>query len=304
MASGETDACRVVHGEADLLPGIVCDRYGQVAVLRFDDEAAATLREAATEAAAAIPGISTVVERPFERAGHGTGSGGAATLRGKGASEPFVVRENGSSFEVDVMRGHKSGLYLDQRENRALVRSVAQGRRVLDLFCYVGGFTVAAAAGGAGPSLSIDVSKPALGAARRNLERNGLATDEREFVAADVFEWLESDASRRRTWDFVVLDPPSLAPNRGAVRAALGAYRRLNAAVMRVAAPQALVLTCSCSSHVDAESFRGMVTAAAGDARRRVEMVEERGAGADHPVLRSFPEGRYLKALLVRVLGR
>ena len=185
-----------MHGEADGLPGIVCDRYAHVAVLRFDDEAAASLRPAAAEAAASLPGIGNVVERPFQRKGRAGLSGGlAAPADGSGGCAsplqrggPLVVRENGLAFEVDVTRGHKTGLYLDQRDNRALVRSLAAGRRTLDLFSYVGAFTVAAAAGDAGPSLSIDVSRPALAAARRNFALNDLPLDDRDFLAADVFE--------------------------------------------------------------------------------------------------------------------
>ncbi|MBI5502694.1 MAG: class I SAM-dependent rRNA methyltransferase [Deltaproteobacteria bacterium] len=301
LADGVTDACRLVHGEADFLPGVVCDRYGGVAVLRFDGDAAASLRPWVVRAAGAVPGIGRVLDRPFSRTRRSRGP----ASRGTAADEApglVVVRENGLTFEVDLGRGHKTGMYLDQRDNRALVRSLAGGRRTLDLFCYVGGFTVAAAAGGAGPSLSIDISKPALAAARRNLGLNGLSADERELVPADVFAWLESSESRRRTWDLIVLDPPSLAPNRSSVRAAVGAYRRLNAAVFRLAAPRALVLSCSCSSHVDEAVFRKTVLAAASDAGRRVEVVESRGAAPDHPVVSSFPEGNYLKALLLRIV--
>jgi 23S rRNA (cytosine1962-C5)-methyltransferase len=306
LADHSTDACRLVHGEADLLPGIVCDRYADAAVLRFDGDAAATLRPWAVAAVAALPGIRTVLERPFGRASSRSRTGADAdvdpnpvVLHGRLADETLVVREHGLRFEVDLLRGHKTGLYLDQRENRALVRERADGRRLLNLFAYAGGFTVAAIAGGAAESLSIDISRPALDAARRNLALNDIDPAAHDFHAGDVFEWLASSAASRRSFDLLVIDPPSFAPNHAAVPRALGAYRRLNAAALRLAAPGALVLTCSCSSHVGEAQFKEAVLCAVSDARRKLRIVDSFGPSLDHPVARWFPEGRYLKSLLL-----
>jgi 23S rRNA (cytosine1962-C5)-methyltransferase len=303
LADGTTTACRLVHGEADLLPGIVCDRYDDTAVLRFDGDAAGSLRSAAVAAVAALPGIRSILERPFSRAPARSAAAGspAVQLAGPPPAVPLLVRENCLLFEVDVLHGHKTGLYLDQRDNRALVRSLARGRRLLDLFAYTGGFTVAAAAGGALESLSIDVSRPAIAAARRNAALDGLDPAAHEFLAQDVFAWLESERASRRTFDLLVVDPPSFAQKRAAVPSALRSYRRLNAAVLRRAAPRALVLACSCSSHVDEPTFRRTILAAAHDAGRTVRVAESRGAAPDHPVVPFFPEGRYLKALLLEV---
>ena len=159
LGSGDTDCCRLVHGEADRLPGVVCDRYGDAAVLRFDGDGPAALRPWVLEAVRGLPGVDHVLERPFGRATSRrarTGPDGAAAaerpavvLSGPAPEGPSVVREHGLRFEVDLLRGHKTGLYLDQRENRARVRELAAGRRVLNLFAYTGGFAVAAAAGGA-----------------------------------------------------------------------------------------------------------------------------------------------------------
>jgi len=324
LADGSTTACRLVHGEADRLPGIVCDRYDDTTVVRFDGAGPASLREAVASAVGDLPGIRRILERPFGRASSRSGAlgprtGGSADRRrvaavgdesparparllaGPPLDAPLVVRENGLSFEVDVLHGHKTGLYLDQRENRAWVRSLAKDRRTLDLFAYTGGFTVAAAAGGAPESLSIELSRPAVLAAARNLARNDIAAEPHRFLAGDAFAWLESPAAARRTFDLIVVDPPSFAPNRAAVPRALSAYRRVNAAALRLAAPRALVLTCSCSSHVDARRFGETVLAAAADARRSVRIVQDRVAPADHPVVRFFPEGDYLKAFLLEV---
>jgi len=311
LAAGDTDCCRLVHGEADRLPGVVCDRYGDAAVLRFDGAGPAALRPWVVEAVRRRPGIVRILERPFGRTARRRGRPGAtadapaerpaAALWGELPERPGIVREHGLCFEVDLVRGHKTGLYLDQRENRALVRERAAGRRVLNLFAYTGGFAVAAAAGGARSSLSVELSRPAVEAARRNLARNGADPALHTVEAADVFAWLACAAAARRTFDLLVCDPPSFAPNRAALPRARTAYRRLNGAVLRLAAPGALVLTCSCSSHLDRRTFLDLLRAAAGDAGRRASVREVRGAGEDHPVVPWFPEGRYLKAVLLEV---
>jgi 23S rRNA (cytosine1962-C5)-methyltransferase len=292
-----TDCYRLVHGEADELPGVVVDRYADVAVARFDGAAAATLRAAVAEAALALPGIGRLIERDDRRA---TSPNGAAP-RG---SLVVRARENGLAFEVDVVQGQKTGLFLDQRDNRALVRAHAAGRRLLNLFAYTGGFTVAAAAGGCRSSLSVDLAAPAIAAARRNLALNGFDGPRHELRAADAFDVLRDERERGRRWDLIVVDPPSFAPRRSALEAALASYRRLNAAVLRLAEPGALVLSCSCSSHVGRRAFLEVLDAAAREARVPVARREVRGAGPDHPVARGFPEGDYLKAVLLEVRAR
>ncbi len=295
-----TNAWRVVHGEADRLPGIVCDRYAGVAVLRFDGDGPAALRTWAVQAALELPGVVTVVERRFRRETAGDDSCRGRVLAGPPPPRPLVVRENGMLLEADVLAGQKTGLFLDQRENRALVRSLARGRRVLDLFAYTGGFSTAAAIGGAAAITAVDLSRRAIEAARRNLALNGAGPD-RALVAADVFAFLARAVRSGRRWDLVVVDPPSFAPSRAAVGRAVESYRRLNAAALRAVAPGGLLLTCSCSSHVGAEVFLRAIRSAASDAGVRVRIVEVRGAGPDHPVVPFFPEGRYLKAVLIDV---
>lgn len=288
-----TNAFRLVHGEADGLPGLVVDRYAGTAVVRFDGEAAASLRDVVHEAVHRVPGI----ERVVERAGRRTRSDRSIDH----GPEPFVALENGLRFEVDVVRGHKTGLYLDQRDSRARVRDIATGRRLLNLFSYTGGFTVAAAAGGCASSLSVDVAAPALGAVRRNLELNGLSSDGHEVLAGDVIDLLRGGSLRARGWDLVVVDPPSFAPNRASLARALDVYRKLNAAVLRLVEPGGLVLTCSCSSHVDRRRFLKVLRDAAREAGVRIERRAVWGAGPDHPVVRAFPEGDYLEAALLEV---
>lgn len=312
LAKGDTDCCRLVHGEADRLPGVVCDRYGDTAVLRFDGDGPATLRPWVLRALRPLPDIRRILERPFARSARRrarTASRSDAfperrpvALSGALPDGPITVRENGLRFEVDLARGHKTGLYLDQRENRARVRELAAGARVLDLFAYTGGFAVAAAAGGARTSVSVESSRPAADAARRNLALNGANAATHTVDAADAFAWLARAAAARRTFDLLVCDPPSFAPHRAAVPRARDAYRRLNASLLRLAAPRALVLTCSCSSHLDEGTFLDLLHAAAADAGRRIAIREVRGAAGDHPVVPWFPEGRYLKAVLLEAL--
>lgn len=300
-----TDTYRLLHGEGDALPGVTCDVYGPAAVLRFDGAAARKLKTWVAGAVAAVLPRCTLVERAGRR-GAESEAFELASLPGGGTGElpaPLLVREEGLLYEVDVLRGHKSGLYLDQRENRALVRAHARGRSVLNLFGYTGGFSLAAAAGGAAKTLTIDLAKPAIAAARRNLERNGFGPPQHQALAANVFDWLNERGRAEAPWSLVVVDPPAFAPSQAALPRALAAYRRLNASVLRRAPPGALVLTCSCSSHVGRAAFLAVIDAAVTEAGRRVKRLAVRGAPPDHPELPEFPEGHYLKAVLLEVLA-
>ena len=297
----ETDAFRWVHGEADELPGIHVDVYGAAASLRYDGAGARAFYRGLPErlvGAAATRGlaIDTVVER--RRRGGGAGQDDAEATRavlGRLVAGEIEVRENGLRFGVDLAHGQKGGLFLDQRDNRALVRTLAAGRRVLNLFGYTGGFSVYAAAGGARETVTVDVAAPAIAAARRNFARNGLPVERARFVAGDAFAFLEEAAAAGERFDLVISDPPSFAPSRRALPAGLRAYRRLHRLAAAVTAPGGILCAASCSSHVDRKSFIGTVEAGARDAGRRFALRELRGAAPDHPVTLQFPEGDYLK---------
>jgi 23S rRNA (cytosine1962-C5)-methyltransferase len=303
----DTDTFRWIHGEGDRLPGVHVDLYGAAASVRFDGDGARAfyltcalperLRDAA--GAAGLP-LRTVVERRRARGGgaaaDGAGAGErAAVVLGDAIAGDIEVRENGLRFGVDLMRGQKGGLFLDQRDNRALVRTLARGCRVLNLFGYTGGFSVYAAAGGAQATVTVDVAAPAIAAARRNFDRNRLATGDDRFVAADAFVFLEQAARDGARFDLVISDPPSFAPNRRALATGLRAYRRLHRLCASVTAPGGTLCAASCSSHVDRKTFLATVRDGASDAGRRFELRELRGAAADHPVIALFPEGDYLK---------
>jgi 23S rRNA (cytosine1962-C5)-methyltransferase len=289
----ETDAYRVVNGEGDRMPGFVVDRYGSVAVVRVDgDAAAARLGDFARAIAPELEplGVGTLVHR--------AGAKGEAprleTLHGPPPPDTIVVREHGLPFVVDLARGQKTGAFLDQRDNRVRVGELARGRRVLNLFSYAGGFSVHAARGGAAHVTSVDVAAAAHATAQATFRAAGVDARVHAFVTADVRAFLDAARARGDRWDLVISDPPSYAPSEKARPRALAAYRGLHAACAKVLAPGGIFCAASCSSHVDAEAF----VATLGDdvlGDRGLSLLELRGAGADHPTLPAFPEGRYLK---------
>jgi 23S rRNA (cytosine1962-C5)-methyltransferase len=303
----QTDAFRWIHGEADGLPGIHLDVYGAALSLRYDGNGARAfyrelperLRQAAGQANLLVEII--VERRPRQDSAGGETSagteatGGAAIVWGMAPAGELEVRENGLRFGVDLLRGQKGGLFLDQRENRALVRTLAEGRRVLNLFGYTGGFSIYAAAGGARETVTVDVAAPAIAAARRNFERNALPAERARFAAEDAFAFLTRAAAAGERFDLVISDPPSFAPNRRARAVGLGAYRRLHRLCAAVTAPGGILCAASCSSHVDREAFVATVHQGVRETGRRAELRELRGAAVDHPVIPQFPEGDYLK---------
>jgi 23S rRNA (cytosine1962-C5)-methyltransferase len=247
-------------------------------------------------AGAARLSLRTVVERRRARGGAAAGAEErSAVVLGEPPGGEIEVRENGLRFGVDLLRGQKGGLFLDQRDNRALVRTLAPGRRVLNLFGYTGGFSIYAAAGGARATVTVDAAAPAIAAARRNFERNQLALDDAQLVAGDAFAYLERAARAGERFDLVISDPPSFAPSRRALASGLRAYQRLHRLSAAVTAPGGTLCAASCSSHVDRAAFLATVRDGAREAGRRFELRELRGAGPDHPVVPHFPEGDYLK---------
>lgn len=283
-----SDAWRLAHGEADGLPALVADRYGPVAVLRCDSPAVHGLRAAfAAALMAQWPDLKAVVERQAD--------GQLLAWEGSAPDGPLVVAEHGLRLEADLRLGHKTGLYLDQRENRRRVGRLAAGRRVLNLYSYTGGFSVAAALGGATRVDSVDVAAPALAAASRNFALNGLPPDSSSysFHAKDALDFLESE---RGPWDLIIADPPSMAPSAESRPRALAAYGRLARLCLERLAPGGILVSCSCSSHIAAAALRGVLAEAATQAGRPLRLFALHGAGPDHPVLPAFPEGDYLQA--------
>jgi 23S rRNA (cytosine1962-C5)-methyltransferase len=292
----EVDAFRWCNGEGDFLPGVVVDVYARVAVVRFDGEAVHVLRDAVADAVAAL-GRPLGVEHVFERSRGGAGQ----PLHGGPPPRPVEIREHGARFAVDVVRGQKTGFFLDQRENRRALRTYARGLRVANLFGYTGGFSVQAALGGATRVATVDSAAGAIADAEGNFALNGLDPAAHEFACQDAFAWLEAVRASGARWDVCVTDPPSFAPSQRALPQALAAYRELNARALGVVAAGGLLAAASCSSHVDLPAFLRALTEAGGEARRRLRVLEVRGQPADHPTPPAFAEGRYLKSVLLRV---
>lgn len=294
-----TDAFRLCHGEGDFLPGVVIDRYGPVAVVLFDGAAARALLPGVVAAVKGLGGplaITALYERNQRRQG-----GGGQLLYGELPAAELLVREHGMRFLVDIVQGQKTGLFLDQRENRQLIRRYARGLTVWNGFAYTGGFSLAAALGGASRVVTVDSAGPAIAAAQKNFALNQLDPAAHEFYADDVFVHLQQAAQRRKTYDLVIVDPPSFAPTHKALPTALGAYRELHRLALAAVAPGGLLAAASCSSHVPEAEFLATLTDAAQHARRRLRVLEIHGQPADHPTLPAFPEGRYLKFILARI---
>jgi len=278
-----TNAFRLVHGEADRLPGVHIDAYADLASVRFDGAGARAFYGELWSALLELDGlvIRSIVDREQ-----------------RGGSVPVEVLENGLKFAVDLGAGQKGGLFLDQRENRVEVERRARDRRVLNLFGYTGAFSLYAARGGAVATDTVDSAKPAIEAARQNFGLNGFSGPEHAFNAADAFAFLENAARERRTWDLVISDPPSFARSKTALPAARDAYRRLHRLAAAVVAPGGLFCPASCSSHVGRDDFVELVHDGVRASGRRFQLETLRGAGADHPSLPAFPEGDYLKFAL------
>jgi 23S rRNA (cytosine1962-C5)-methyltransferase len=296
LDTARTNAFRWVHGEADRLPGLHLDLYGDVAAVRFDGAGPRAFYRRLPEllAAAARPlRLRSAIDRETRQ-----------PLPGAGEAAPLPdhhVLENGLQFGVDLQHGQKGGLFLDQRENRAEVGRRSADRTVLNLFGYTGGFSVYAAAGGARRTDTVDLARPAIEAARANFERNRLDTNAAGFHATDAFEFLTAAARRGDRWDIVISDPPSFAPRASALPAARKAYRRLHQLAVSVTAEGGLFCPASCSSHFPRPEFLDSIRDGLAAAGRRFQLLGLRGAGFDHPTVPWFPEGDYLKFALCQV---
>jgi 23S rRNA (cytosine1962-C5)-methyltransferase len=295
-----SNALRLVHGESDGLPGLIVDRYADVLVAQFLSAGAEHWREAILDALVAETGCEAIYERSDAevRALEGLPPR-SGFVRGNHEARRCPIVEHGLHYRVDVASGQKTGFFLDQRENRQRVRALAAGREVLDAFCYTGGFSVAALAGAAASVTAVDSSAPALDVARDNVGANAMDASRISFEQADVFAYQRTLRDRGRSFGLVVLDPPKFAPTAAQAKNAARAYKDINLMAFKLLAPGGLLATFSCSGGVTAELFQSIVAGAAADAGVDAKILERFGAAADHPVALSFPEGEYLKGLLL-----
>ncbi len=305
--AAESNALRVVYGEADGLPGFIADRYADQLVVQLQAAGADAHRDALLDALARSTGCANVYERSDsatrQREGLPPASGVA---RGGEPPQRVEIAEHGLRFLVDVRRGHKTGYYIDQRPNRLLARQLAQRARVaaghapraLNCFCYTGGFSIALAAGGAREVIGIDSSADALELARANAELNGQTGH--DWRAADVFEALRALRDAGETFDLIVLDPPKFASSHHHVDRAARAYKDISFNALRLLARGGYLMTFSCSGAVGVDLFQKIVAGAVIDARVDAQMLARLAAGTDHPLLMTHPEGEYLKGLLLQ----
>jgi 23S rRNA (cytosine1962-C5)-methyltransferase len=301
----DTTGWRMVHGESDGLPGVVADRYARFAVLKLYSAGLVPHRGAIVEAlhdeAEGLAGVYGRDEIPRDDDEEEGGAPAGRVLWGAEPPERIEIEEHGMNLLVDVRRGQKTGHFLDQRENRRLVRELARGRpEALNLFSYTGGFSVAAALGGARHVVSVDVDQDAIALARENFRANGLDPADHAFAAQDAFDVLARYKREGRRFELVVCDPPAFAKSQRAVEAAVAGYASLNRAALAVLAPGGLLVTASCSARVSVEQFTDAVKEAAFKARVDLQLVGETRQPADHPVSLQFREGRYLKCLVLR----
>jgi 23S rRNA (cytosine1962-C5)-methyltransferase len=292
---------RVVYGESDFLPGLVVDRYGEhlaVQVLTLGMETRQEMVREALERVLAPRGVVRVADSPLRVLE------GLPLERGLWwgeVPERIEVELDGFRVEADLLHGQKTGLFLDQRLNRRVAGARAAGRRVLDLFCYQGEWALHAARGGAASVLAVDSSEPALAAAARNLERNGLG-DRVQLRRGDVFDVLRGLERAGERFGLVVLDPPALIKSRRQLAAGARAYRELNRAAMALLEEEGLLVTCSCSHHLDDALFRQVLLESARAAHRPFRVAEWRGESPDHPQLLAVPETHYLKCAVLQAL--
>ena len=312
----DNDTFRLVHGEGDFLPGLIVDVYADTAVVQAHSVGMHVHRNEIAEALVKeVPQVENVYYKsddtlPFKAQIEGEKVGYLITDRSQVdlriqstdlITDEFWSTENGLLFRIDWLRGQKTGFFVDQRENRALVERYAAGKDVLNMFCYTGGFSLYALRGGAKTVDSVDVSQKAIDLVNVNVAKNFPQATNHTAVAADAFEYLSAQKAQNRTFDLIILDPPAFAKHRDAVKNALRGYQRINAKAIEMIRPGGILFTFSCSQAVDKEAFRLAVFSAAAQVGRNVRILHQLHQPQDHPINIYHPEGEYLKGLVLYV---
>jgi 23S rRNA (cytosine1962-C5)-methyltransferase len=292
-----TDSYRMVNSEGDFLPGLVVDRIGGGIVIQILTAGMERMRESLIRILAAESSPAFIYERSDTESRSREGLAESEGLLFGALPRDLAIRENGLVFGADIVLGQKTGFFLDQRDNRALLRTCTAGKRVCDCFCYTGGFTVSALAGEARSVEAVDQSENALQLLRDNVIVNGFEEQRVVSRAADVFQYLREP---RDAFDCIILDPPKFARHPGEVERASRGYKDINLLACKNIAPGGMIFTFSCSHAVDARLFRQIVFAAVADSGRRFQLLHTLTAGFDHPVNMAHKEGDYLKGLVLR----
>jgi 23S rRNA (cytosine1962-C5)-methyltransferase len=292
---------RLVYGEGDLLPGLVVERFEDYLVVQFLTVGMEVNRELILSQLIELVKPTGIIERSDlpvrlledlpERSGCVYGD----------CPEDLTIRDNGLRFKVDLVEGQKTGYFLDQSANRRAAAAYAPGRRVLDCFCHLGGFAIHAAAAGATDVLGVDISETATRQAVQNAELNGVAAACR-FKTVNAFDFLREQTALKSTYDLVILDPPAFTKSKQTVESAVRGYKEINLRGLKLLPSGGVLVTCSCSHHLNAELFWEVITAAAVDAKKQIRLLERRTQGLDHPILAGVPETEYLKCFIFEVL--
>jgi 23S rRNA (cytosine1962-C5)-methyltransferase len=294
-----TTCYRLVNGEGDGLPGLVCDVYGDFAVVQLDGAGPSNFWH--------LPGIATLItqcggpKNIYRKNRSGEPASLASVILGQTPEIETVVKEHGLLFAVNLIQGQKTGFFLDQRDNRERIRRLAKDRRVLNMFGYTGGFSIYAGSGGASHVTTVDSAKPAIAAAQNNWILNGFDASRHDSIAADAFEFLESARSAKKEWDLVIVDPPSFAPGKHHVEKAQAAYLSVLTSALHTTATGGIFAASSCSSHISAEMFLEICEGAVSKAKRRATVLGIYGQPEDHPFPLACQELRYLKFVLLRI---
>jgi 23S rRNA (cytosine1962-C5)-methyltransferase len=313
---GPTNVCRLVNAESDGIPGLIVDRYDETLVVQYLTAGVETRRDLWTdllrECELADAGLhpTSIYERSDVDVRHKEGlKPRTGLLYGAEPPERLTIRENGLRFLVDIRQGHKSGFYLDQRENRQRLREIAttlthggEALTLLNVFAYSGGFAVYGLSGGCSTAVNVDTSADALALGRENLAANGISDTTTENIEGDAFEVLRTMREEKRAFDLIVLDPPKFAFRRGDIKKATRGYKDINMQALHLLKPGGLLFTFSCSGVVSADLFQKVIFGAALDAKRDVQIIGQMIQSSDHPVALTFPEGAYLKGLICRLV--
>ena len=305
----DNDTFRLIHGEGDFLPGLIVDVYADTAVVQAHSVGMHVCRNEIAQAIIdEVPQVQNVYYKsddtlPFKAPVEGEKVGWLLSNIQSPMSDSaeFWSTENGLSFRIDWLKGQKTGFFIDQRENRALVERYAAGKDVLNMFCYTGGFSLYAMRGGAKTVDSVDVSQKAIDLVNINVARNFPQAKDHTAVAADAFEYLAAQKAQNKTYDLIILDPHAFAKHRDAVKNALRGYQRINAKAIEMIRPGGILFTFSCSQAVDKEAFRLAVFSAAAQVGRKVRILHQLHQPQDHPINIYHPGGEYLKGLVLYI---
>ncbi len=300
------DSYRLVYGEADLIPGLIVERYCDIKknvylVVQFLSLSCEVFRKEILSALTTIIRPYGIYEKDDDPIREKEGMTQRACWLGEKRDDVITIRENDVLLEVDLVNGQKTGYFLDQKDNRKAVAALSKGKRVLDTFTHTGAFGLNAFAGGAKEVISIDVSQEAVDMVNRNIVANH-AESKMKAVCADVFDVLKEYEAKGEKFDLIILDPPAFTKNAKNIQKAYGGYKEINLRAMRLLTENGILVTCSCSYFFDSVHFYGMVMKAAQDSHKKVQILEKRGAGPDHPVLLGYPKSEYLKCAICRVL--